>query len=58
MQHKPFRQLNDLLGEFETHAATYAAFLQSGNVPPSLHDDVHRLEQETQPTEDNTEVCT
>ena len=58
MQHKPFRQLSDLLGEFETHVAAYAAFLQSGNVPPSLHDDIHHLEQETQqPTEDNTEVC-
>ena len=57
MQHKPFLQLSDLLGEFETHVAAYAVFLQSGNVPPSLHDDVHRLEQETQqPTEDNTEV--
>ena len=57
MQHKPFLQLSDLLGEFETHVAAYAAFLQSGNVPPSLHDDVYRLEQETQqPTEDNTEV--
>ena len=58
MQHKPFRQLSDLLGESETYAAAYAVFLQSGSVPPSLHDDIHSLEQETrQPTEDTTEVC-
>ena len=57
MQHKPFRQLSDLLGESETYAAVYTVFLQSGSVPPLLHDDIHHLEQATQqPTEDTTEV--
>ena len=31
--------------------------LQSGNVPPSLHDDVHRLEQETQQPTRTTQRC-
>ena len=29
----------------DTFTAAYAAFLQSGNIPPSLEDDIHRLEQ-------------
>ena len=58
MLHVPFRLLNDLLGDNETFKAAYATFLQSGNIPPSLEDDIHRLEQlPQQPSENtNTEV--
>ncbi len=44
MLHKPFVQLDELLGGCDTYAAAYATFLQSGNVPKSLADDIHRLE--------------
>ncbi len=44
MLHKPFLQLDELLGGCDTYAAAYATFLQSGNVPKSLADDIHRLE--------------
>jgi len=60
-----FRHMSDLLGENESYAAAYRQMLQSANLPPSLEEDVHRLEQfELQlSTEDNTahsdtEVCT
>ena len=59
MLHKPFRQQEELLAGSDTFEAAYASFLQSGNVPPSLEDDIYRLEQQQQsqqPTEDNTEV--
>jgi len=42
--HKPFRCLNDLLEMFESHSDAYYHFLQTGAVPPSLADDIHRLE--------------
>lgn len=59
MLHKAFRHVEELQGEYNTYSAAYAIFLQSGNVPPSLEDDIHRLEQTQQPTnDDNTEVCT
>ena len=32
------------LGGLETHSQAYSAFLQSSTVPPSLADDIHRLE--------------
>lgn len=45
MLHVAFRQMSDLLGEHDTYAAAYAQMLQSTNLPPSLEDDVCRLEQ-------------
>ena len=36
MQHKSFRQLDDLLADSESYVDAYAAFLQSGLVPPCL----------------------
>ena len=59
MLYKPFRQEQELLGEVDTYAVAYAAFLQSDNVPPSLEDDIHRLEQQNQhPSDDESaEVC-
>jgi len=59
MQHKPFCQLRDLLAGSETYPAAYAVFLQSDSVPPSLLDDVHHLEEQTQQhtEEENTQMC-
>ena len=36
MLHQPFRHLDELLGDSETHSESYTAFLQSSTVPPSL----------------------
>ena len=44
MLHQPFRQLEDLLRGHDTYADAYAIYLQSGNVPLSLADDIHQLE--------------
>ena len=46
MLHQPFRHHDELLGGLETHSQTYSAFLQFSTVPPSLADDIHRLEAE------------
>jgi len=54
MLHIPFRLLNELLGDHDTFTAAYAAFLQSGNIPPSLEDDIHRLEHLPQQPSENT----
>ena len=59
MLHKPFRHLEQLKGQCNTFAAAYANFLQSGTVPPSLEDDIRRLDQQqSQHTDedDNTQV--
>ena len=48
---------SELLGTNTTFTAAYAEFLQSGNIPTSLEDDIHRLQQSSQqPSEDDTEV--
>ena len=61
MQHQPFRQMDDLLSGYDNYIDAYAAFLQSGHIPPCLEDDMYRLMQHTQSTEDdiddNSEVC-
>ena len=59
MLYKPFRQEEELLQEADTYAAAYATFLQSDDVPPSLEDDIHRLEQQNQhlSDDDSAEVC-
>ena len=57
MQHRPFRRQEDLLEGCDTYAAAYAIFLQSKNVPPSLEEDILRLqEQATMQDHDDTEV--
>ena len=57
MMYKPFRRQEELLAGSDTYTAAYAIFLQSGNIPPSLEDDIYRLQQQSQqPTEDDTEV--
>ena len=56
MQYIPFlRQQEQLLGESESYAAAYAIFLQSGNAPPCLADDIHRLEQESHQVQQENE---
>ena len=61
MLHKPFRHIDELKHRSDTFAAAYALFLQSGNIPPSLEDDIRRLEQQqsqhmVENEEDNEEV--
>ena len=57
MLHVPFRNQRELLGNHTTFTAAYAEFLQSVSIPPSLEDDIHRLQQSSQqPSEDDTEV--
>ncbi len=55
MKHKSFRQVSDLLAGHETYTEAYAEFLQAGNVPSSLEEDIFRLQQHQQPA--NDEVC-
>ena len=59
MLYKPFRQVQELLGEYVTFAAAYTEFLQFSNVPVSLEDDIHELEQSSQQSteDDNPQVC-
>ncbi len=52
MQHVPFRHLDDLLGSCTTYAEAFAVFLQSGSVPPSLEDDIYRLQKLQQQSND------
>ena len=54
MLHKPFRHVDELKADLNTFAEAYTLFLHSGNIPPSLEDDIHRLEQQQhQTTEDD-----
>lgn len=48
MQYVPFHRQEELFGAHSTYAAAYAAFLHSENVPPTLEDDVYRLDQQNQ----------
>ena len=59
MLYKPFHHEEELLAGAGTYAAVYATFLQSDNLPPSLEDDIHRLEQQGQhaSSDDSVEVC-
>ena len=52
MLHQPFRHLDELLGDSETHSESYTAFLQPSTVPPSLADDIRRLEVEERENRD------
>ncbi len=45
MLHVPFRLVDDLKGSNDTFTAAYAIFLQSGNIPQSLEEDIRRLEE-------------
>ena len=50
--------MSELLAGCETYAEAYVTFLQSGSVPPSLEDDILRLQQEAneQSQSEDTEV--
>ena len=59
MLHKPFHHLDELKGDFSSFAEAYHAFLQSATVPPSLEEDIARLQQLHQQMDnddDNNEV--
>ena len=45
MQHKSFRAVDGLRTGYATFTDAYAAFLQSGSVPPSLEDDICQLQE-------------
>ena len=54
MLHMPFRHQSELLSGNTTFTAAYANFLQSGSIPSSLEDDIHRLQElSQQPSEDD-----
>ncbi len=53
MLHQPFRQVDELLGMSDMHSAAYSLFLRSGTVPPSLADDIQRLEAARRGSDDN-----
>ena len=56
MLHKPFRHVDELKGVCDMFAVAYTIFLLPGNVPPSLEDDIRRLEQQQRHhTEENEE---
>ena len=51
--HVPFRHQSELRGNTTTFTAVYASFLQSGSIPSSPEDDIHRIQQlSEQPSED------
>ena len=57
----PFRDINELKSGFDTFTEAYAEFLQSGNVPRSLEQDIFRLQQHRSSSSDaveDEEVCT
>ena len=56
MQHKCFHHMDDLLCAYDNYVNAYAAFLQSGTIPPCLEDDMYRLLQLSQTTEESPEV--
>ena len=55
MQHKCFRHMDNLLSGYNNYIDAYAAFLQSGYIPPCLEDDMYHLSQLFQSTKDDTE---
>ena len=55
MLYVPFRHVDQLKGSCETFTEAYTIFLQSGNVPPSLEDDIRRLNEQHHLEEENNE---
>ena len=54
MLYNHFHQQEEFLGEADIYVAAYAIFLQPDDSPPSLEDDIHRLEQQNQHPSDNS----
>ena len=48
MLHRPFRDYQQLKATFDTFAAAFSDYLQSGSIPQSLEDDMHRLQHQQQ----------
>ena len=48
MLHRPYRVEQQLLDGHDTFTEAYACYLQTGSIPPCLEDDIHRLEQQSQ----------
>ena len=46
MLHMPFRECQQLKAGRDTFAEAFAGYLQSGSIPPSLEDDLYRLQQQ------------
>ena len=53
MLHQPFRQVDELLGSSDNYSDAYTLYLQTGRVPPSLADDIRRLEAAGRNHQDN-----
>ena len=47
MLHKPFRYESELIDDCTSFIDAYANYLTSGNIPPCLQDDIHRLQQQS-----------
>ena len=56
MQHKSFRQIEDLLSGYNNYVDAYAAFLQSGLIPSSLEDDMYGLLQSNEEENEDSQV--
>ena len=57
MLYRPFRNEADLLGENRNFVQAYTSYLQSGNVPTTLLDDLHLLQlNRTVDTDDSDET--
>lgn len=62
MLHVQFRQLSDLLVDHNTFTEAYQHFLLSADVPFSLEEDIHRLQEAETNSDDeddgeSNEVC-
>ena len=59
MLHVPFRHIDALKGTCESFSEAYAIFLQTGNAPTSLEEDIRRLneQQEENNNDSDQEVC-
>ena len=55
MLHRPFREYQQLKAGCDTFAEAFAGYLQSGGIPPSLEDDLYRLQQQQQLQQDPSE---
>ena len=56
MLHVAFRQLSDLLTGHSTFIEAYRHLLSSTNLPPSLEEDVYRLEEQELTTDVENDV--
>ena len=48
MLHRPFQEYQQLKAGYDTYAEAFAGYLQSGSIPPSLENDLYRLQQQQQ----------